>query len=87
MVFRPGQVMTDHFFPERDLWDERWRDEECPAAQRNGATGHGVQTLPQGWKIQTWLGNPRKKMGKIGKNMGKLVDGLVAIFYFPIYSE
>ena len=22
------QVMTDHFFPERDLWDERWRDEE-----------------------------------------------------------
>ncbi|CAL1129111.1 unnamed protein product [Cladocopium goreaui] len=22
------EVMTDHFFPERDLWDERWRDEE-----------------------------------------------------------
>eukprot|EP00434_Breviolum_minutum_P002847 symbB.v1.2.002503.t1/scaffold132.1/size310437/14 len=22
------EVMTDHFFPERDLWDDRWRDEE-----------------------------------------------------------
>lgn len=27
------QVMTDHLFPERDLWDARWRDEEtCHAA-------------------------------------------------------
>lgn len=22
------EVMTDHLFPERDLWDEKWRDEE-----------------------------------------------------------
>ena len=20
--------MTDHLFPERDLWDEKWRDED-----------------------------------------------------------
>eukprot|EP00913_Durusdinium_trenchii_P015095 g14156.t1 len=24
------EVMTDHLFPERDLWDPRWRDEEIP---------------------------------------------------------
>ncbi|CAJ1353954.1 unnamed protein product, partial [Effrenium voratum] len=25
------EVMTDHLFPERDLWDARWRDEETSA--------------------------------------------------------
>ena len=35
-----SQVMTDHFFPERDLWDERWRDEEL-RRQVIGVIKHG----------------------------------------------
>ena len=27
-IFPRSQVMTDHLFPERDLWDEKWRDED-----------------------------------------------------------
>ena len=39
-----SQVMTDHFFPERDLWDERWRDEEL-RRQVIGVMKHGWKML------------------------------------------
>lgn len=41
---RTSQVMTDHFFPERDLWDERWRDEEL-RRQVIGVMKHGWEML------------------------------------------